>query len=181
MSVFDRNMRGGGGRTGSAAPRSLLHGVDLALTLVILGFCALAYYFTTQFEETSALLAGNVPPEWFPRLLIWVIAILSLALPFEHLFLEGGKKKLDEGRSSRVNPMVFFTAVLLVMAVAAIYLVGNALAMVLICALLPFLWGERRPKVLVPFAVLFPAAIAVLFSQVLKIYFEPGLIGPALG
>ena len=57
---------------------------------------------------------------------------------------------------------------------------GTALAMVLVCIALPLLWGERRAKVLVPYFVLFPLAVTVLFTQVLKVYFEPGAFGPEI-
>ena len=53
--------------------------------------------------------------------------------------------------------------------------------MLLGCALLPLLWGERRKKILIPYIILFPASVAVLFTQVLKVYFEPGLWGPTIG
>ena len=52
--------------------------------------------------------------------------------------------------------------------------------MILVCLLLPSLWGERRLKVLLPFAILFPTAVALLFTQVLRVYFEPGIIGRVL-
>lgn len=156
---------------------SLVHGTDLKLTLIILAICAWLYYVTTTFDEVSPLLTQNIPPEWFPRLLIWFIAILSLVLPFEHRFLEHGKAGLDENRSSRIPLPAIITAGLLILIVASVRLIGTYFAMILICAALPLLWGERRWKVLVPFAILFPTAVALLFTKVLRVYFEPGLIG----
>lgn len=172
---------GDGRRTERSALSVLVHRVDLGLTLVILAICGVVYYFTTTFEDVSALLADNVPPQWFPRLMIWSIIVLSLLLPFEHLFLEGGKKKLDEDRAAAIPRMAIYTAILLIVIVASIEVVGMLLAMIFACIALPLLWSERRYRMLVLYAVLFPAAIAVVFSQILKIYFEPGLIGPALG
>lgn len=168
-------------RTERSAAWSLLHRADLGLAVVMLIFCGGAYYVTTTFDEPSALFGEQIPPEWFPRLMIWSIAVLSLALPFEHLFHAEGRKRLDQDRQNRIQPITLITAALLLGVVIAIELIGTLLAMVLACALMPPLWGERRLKVLVPYALLFPAAVAILFSQVLKIYFEPGLIGPALG
>ena len=72
------------GRKISSAP-GLVHFTDLWLTVLILVICGWLYYVTTTFEEVSVLLTQNIPPEWFPRLLIWTIVVLSLALPFEHL------------------------------------------------------------------------------------------------
>ncbi|HSA91247.1 MAG TPA: tripartite tricarboxylate transporter TctB family protein [Burkholderiales bacterium] len=158
-----------------------MHRTDLAAALLILAGCGAVYYATTTFDEVSPLFADNIGPAWFPRLMLWSIAVLALALPFEHRFVAGGRRRLDEERSDRVKRITFLTAVLLFIVVAAIGLLGMALAMVLVSALLPLLWGERRYRVLVPFALLFPAAVALLFSQVLRIYFEPGRFGFAFG
>ena len=160
---------------------SLLHGPDLVLALVVLAGCGAAYYATTLFDEVSPLFAQNIGPEWFPRLMIWSIVALALLLPFEHLFVSGGRSKLDEERTDRLKGITFLTAGLLVLVVMAVELIGMALAMVLVSGLLPLLWGERRYHILIPFVLLFPAAVALVFVYVLKIYFEPGRFGFALG
>ena len=178
-SVNDNREPGGEG--GAAPPAPLIHRVDLWVAVILLAFCGWAYYLTTGFEEVSALLAQNVPPEWFPRLLIWTIAILTLALPFEHRFLEKGREGLDSDRKTPIPPMAVITAILLCLTVAAIAWIGTLFTMVLICVALPLLWGERRLKVLIPFAILFPAVVALLFTQGLKVYFEPGAFGLNIG
>lgn len=162
---------------GQAARSSLIHGVDLKLTLIILAICAVLYYVTTTFDEVSPLLTQNIPPEWFPRLLIWFIAILSLVLPFEHLFLDRGKKGLDEDRSSRIPMGAIVTAGLLIVVVGSIVVLGTFIATIFVCAALPLLWGERRWYVLIPYIILFPTLVALLFTKVLRVYFEPGMIG----
>lgn len=163
--------------SGPSSASSLIHGVDLKLTLIIWAICAALYYVTTTFDEVSPLLTQNIPPEWFPRLLIWFIAILSLVLPFEHRFLERGKKGLDEDRATRIPAAAIVTAGLLLVIVASIVVLGTFLAMVLVCAALPLLWGERRWKILIPYVILFPTLVALLFTKVLRVFFEPGLIG----
>ncbi len=165
------------GEDGATPPSPLIHRVDLWVAVALLAFSGTAYYFTTGFDEVPALLAQNVPPEWFPQLLIWTIVILTLTLPFEHRFLEKGREGLDSDRKTPIPPMVIMTAITLCLVVASIALIGTLFTMVLVCLALPMLWGERRWKVLVPYAVIFPAAVAFLFTQVLKVYFEPGLFG----
>lgn len=179
MGRFGDRWKARGGADPASRP-ALLHGTDLVLSLVILAICGALYAVTTTFDQVSVLLSQNIPPEWFPRLLIWVIVVLSLGLPFEHLFHRGGRATLDEERSTRIAPMAGITAVLLLAVVAAIPLIGMVAAIVLVCALLPVVWGERRRRVILAFAVLFPAAVFLLFSGVLEIYFEPGRFGPAL-
>ena len=159
---------------------ALLHGVDLWLTLIILTVCGGLYYVTSGFDEVPQILAQNITPEWFPRLLIWIIVILALLLPIEHLFHVRGKKHLDEDRRHRIKPMAVATAGLLTLVVASMQWLGTYLTMILLCVALPLLWGERRLKVLLPFAIIFPTVVALLFTQVLKVYFEPGIFGLGL-
>lgn len=169
-----------GERVKNPAP-SVLHRTDLVLTVLILVVCGGLYYVTTGFEEVSQLLSQNIGPEWFPRLLIWTIVLLSLVLPFEHLMRKQQAASIDKDRSSRIKPISFFTALLLASVVASIPLFGTFIAMILGCILLPLLWGERRLKMLIPYIILFPATVAILFTQVLKVFFEPGLWGPTIG
>jgi putative tricarboxylic transport membrane protein len=176
----DSNDTGVGEERKKTSVSSLIHWTDFRLTVVILAICGVLYIVTAGFEEVAAMLAQNIPPEWFPRLLIWTIVVLSLVLPFEHLFLEKGAAEIDKGRSEKIKPMAMITALLLILAVTSILLFGTALAMVLICIALPLLWGERRVKLLVPYFILFPFAVTVLFTQVLKVYFEPGAFGPEI-
>ena len=169
--------QGSGAEGGVPSPSALIHRTDFWVAGALLVFCAVAYYLTTTFEEMSALFQGNIPPTWFPRLLIWSIGILALAIPFEHLFVRGGRERLDSDREERVRPIVWLTAGLLIGVVLLVEILGLFLATIAVCGALPLLWGERRAKVLVPFAILFPVSVALLFAYVLRIYFEPGLIG----
>jgi putative tricarboxylic transport membrane protein len=166
-------------KTPSASP--VMHRTDLILTVLILVTCGGLYYVTTGFEEVSQLLSQNIGPEWFPRLLIWTIVLLSLVLPFEHLMQKQKAASIDKDRSDRIKPISFVTAALLASIVASIPLFGTLIAMLMGCALLPLLWGERRMKLLIPYVILFPSAVAFLFTQVLKVFFEPGLWGPTIG
>ena len=169
--------------TGSAASgekkrwsfSSLVNRTDLSLAVTILVVCGVLYYLTTRFDKVPALMSQNIPPEWFPRLLLWIIAILTLTIPFEHLFLAKGKKSIDEDRSARIKPISIYSAILLGCIVGLMPWVGTFIAMLLVCILLPLLWGERRLKIIIPFVILFPGLVALLFTKVLGVYFEPGI------
>lgn len=158
----------------------LVHTTDLVVALIILAICGILYYVTTTFDEVSAMLAQNIPPEYFPQSVLIIIAILTLGIPFEHLLHTRRGGNIDSERSERVKRMPYFTAALLIALVLAIPYIGMLLAMIGICAILPLLWGERRLKLLVPFAILFPLAVAYLFNKILLVYFEPGVLGIAL-
>ncbi len=163
-----------------AGPSGLVHPVDLMIMTIILIICGALYYVTTTFEEVSNLLAQNIPPEFFPRLVMLVIAVLALALPFEHLFQRRRGRDLDKGRRKRHRPLPYLTALVLVLLAFAMPYLGTFLTMIVVCLILPWLWGERRLRLIVPFAALFPLAVTLVFNRVLGVYFEPGIFGISL-
>lgn len=155
----------------------MINRTDLGVATILLLVCAALYYTTAGFDEVSPLFAQDMPPERFPRMLLWVIVTLSIALPFERALRKEKGKVLDKARSRPVRPIVYVTAGFLVLVVFAIQWIGTFLVLVLVCIGLPLLWGERRLKILVPYVVLFPAAVMLLFTKVLGVYFHPGVIG----
>jgi putative tricarboxylic transport membrane protein len=167
-----------GDASGETRPRrGPIHWTDLIIALVAIGFCAFIYNETGKFEEVSLLLGDNMPPQAFPRLVVWVIVVLAALLPFEHLFNRDGIERLDRGRAGRVGLMVFATGTFLVLVVLSIQWVGMLGAMVLVALGLPLLWAERRFGLLILFAIIFPALVTLLFAYVLEVHFEPGALG----
>ena len=167
----------------SGTPRErlrLLHTTDLVVALVILAICGVLYYITTTFDEVSNLLAQNIPPEFFPQLIIIIIAILTVGVPFEHLLHKRRGDNIDSERSERVKWMPVLTWSLLAAFVVGIQIIGMLLTMIGVCALLPLMWGERRYWLIGPFAILFPLAVAYVFNKILLVFFEPGIFGIAL-
>lgn len=155
--------------------RRLIHSVDLVLAILIIAFCAWLYYLTSTFEEVSDLFAQDIPPEFFPRLLLWFIVPLALLLPFEHRFYQNGRQRLDKGRRQPIKGITWLTIGLLVLIASLMPWLGAYLVLISVCLLLPLLWGERRWSILLPFAILFPTIIMFLFAQVLQVYLEPGI------
>ncbi len=98
-------------------------------------------------------------------------------MPFEHLLKPDGRAHFDKDRSKPIKPMAYVTAGLLALVVLSIELVGTYIAIVLACLLVPVLWGERRWKLLIPYALIFSTIVVLLFSKLLGVYFEPGLLG----
>lgn len=168
----DRDNRVRSQEEGGHSP--LLHLTDTVLAAVILAVMGALWYAINQFEEVSPLLAQNVGPDFFPQLLVVVIAALTLVLPFEHRLLKGGRQRLDKGRRERIEPLTYVTALLLGVIVALMPYLGTTLTLAATCVLLPLLWGERRFPLIAIFAVAFPAVVTVVFNQLLKVYFEPG-------
>ncbi len=167
----------GGKTSGRRGGAGLIHGTDLVVAIALLAFAGWVYWLTTSFEEVSSLFAQDVPPEFLPRLLLWTIVLLSLLLPFEHLLKPGGRAHFDKARSSPIGRMAWLTAGLLLLIVLSVRWASTYLALVLVCLLLPRLWGERRWHLVIPYALVFPTLVMLLFSKLLGVYFEPGLLG----
>jgi putative tricarboxylic transport membrane protein len=138
----------------------LLHRTDLIVAFIVIAICAFFYFDTTTFEEVSTLLEQNVPPEFFPRCVLIIIVVLALGLPFEHVVHSKRGGNIDSERSERVKQMPYLTAGLLFVAIAAMPYIGTLLSTVGICLALPLLWGARRWRLIVPFALIFPLAVA---------------------
>lgn len=165
------------GAVGGRRTTPVIHRTDFVICLIILTTALVLFYATTQFEAVADVLSQNIGPGLFPQILLVVIIALSLALPVEHLFLERGASRLDQDRSEPIRPLTLITMGLLIATVALMPLLGTVLTMVAVCIGLPTLWGERRLRVIVPFALLFPAGVTIVFSVILKVHFEPGLLG----
>ncbi len=149
---------------------------DIVVAALIILVCAALYAVTGSFEETSDLLGQNVLPEEFPRMLLVMIGGLALLLPFEHRLQPERWRKIDAARDASVAPRTWVTIGFILFVVLTAPFLGTILTMVLICIVLPVLWGERRWLLIALFTLVFTAVVTYLFNSVLKVYFEPGLL-----
>ena len=150
------------------------------MAILLLAFIGLLYYATTKFDSVSPLFSQNIPPTLFPRLLLIFVAALAVFIPFEHILLKRKGKNIDKDRAERVKPITWATIVLLTVILAASEILGTLLTLISVCFFVPMLWGERRLRVVVPFAIIFPVCVAALFELVLKVFFAPGVLGISL-
>jgi len=158
-------------------PAFSVHRVDLAVTAVIVALCAFLFWDTTTFEKVPPSLAQNVPPTLFPRLLLLLIAVMALFLPFEHVQKRAQGIDLDKERSDRVRPITLVTALALLGIVLVMPWLGTLPALVVSCALLPVMWGERRWWLVALYAIAFPLVITYVFVAGLEVNFLPGIAG----
>ena len=154
------------GDEGAAARGARRLPSDVIVGGCILLFCALAYAVTLTFERAPAVVAQNVQPATFPRLVLGVIAVLTVAM----LVLARGR---SERRRRRVPAMTWLSGAVMIGFVLAFQWLGIVPAMVLLCLALPVLWGERRWQLVLPFGLGFPLAVYLLFVEVLEVHFEP--------
>ncbi len=169
-------------------PLHLLADRDSLAGLAILGVCAVAWRLTAGFDEVPAILSQNVPPTFFPRLVIATAALLG------GLLLAGGIRRRavdladrstaggppdssDKAGGTALPPPVFWaTAGLVAAAGVLIPLVGTLLTVGLVAIALPLLWGERRFRLVAALALGLPGAIYAVFTLALGVRFPVGLI-----
>ena len=172
--------RRGGPLLSGKAQDGLLHRTDLIVAFIVIAICAFFYFATTNFEEVSNMLAQNIPPEFFPRWVLVIIVVLALGLPFEHVVHRKRGENIDSERSERVKQMPYLTAGLLFVFITAMPYIGTLLSTIGICLTLPLLWGARRWRLIIPFAIIFPLVVAFIFDRILLVQYEPGLLGITL-
>lgn len=156
---------------------SLIHRIDLIVALIILVVCALLFWRTFAFGTVPEVLAQGVQPTTFPRLLLITIAAMTLYLPFEYRNRRKKGVDLDSDRRSRPQSIVYITAAVLLIGVGIMPWLGTYVGLIILAAVLPLLWGERRYKILVPYVLLLPTALMWLFAGLLQVSFLPGIIG----
>ncbi len=141
---------------------------DHKVAAVVAAFAIIVYALTMTFDEVPAALAQGQPPEAYPRLLVWVLIILAIALVFE----ARGRPNLAQ---KPLPPMVYKTAALLVVAALSIEWMGIFGAMLITCVGIPVMWGERRHLITGAFAVVLSLAVYGLFHGILDVQFPLGI------
>ena len=95
--------------------------------------------------------------------------MLTAIIPFEHILLKKSGKDIDSGRKKKVNFATYGTmAILLTIIVFSEYL-GAYVTIFLSCFILPIFWGEKNLKLLIPYVILFPLFIILIFNIVLNV------------
>lgn len=149
-------------------PRDFVPGVVLLL------LCAGLYYVTTTFETDPLGLAQGMPATHMPRLVLGLIAGLTVLMMIQGLRAGAGEQK------PAPTATVWATVALLGAAAACFEVLGVPLVFAAICATLPALWGARNWPAIIVFAAAIPTAIYIVFRLVLGVRFPVGPLS-ALG
>ncbi|NNG04660.1 MAG: tripartite tricarboxylate transporter TctB family protein [Inquilinus sp.] len=164
----------------SDGPTGLIDSVDAVLAVLLIVLCGSLYALTSDFPVPGAFLGENVLPEQFPRLLLVTIGVLSMLLPLEHRLELERWPLIRKSRSAPIGAGTFTTIGFLILLVVAAEWVGTILTIFLAATGLPLLWGERRWLLILTYSVLFTGLVTYVFSIVLGVYFEPGVLGLSL-
>ena len=163
---------------------------DTVTGAVLLGFCAAAWWLTMGFDEVPVLLSQNVPPTFFPRLVIAVAALLGAGLTIGGIrhrvgtvprqpAAQDASHAADAGQAQRaaLPPPAFWATVGIIAAAGAcISLIGSLATLGMVAVVLPLTWGERRYRSIAVLAVSLPAGIYAVFVLGLGVRFPAGYI-----
>ena len=137
---------------------------------VALAACIVAFALTFRFSATTpAAMMSGMGAEFFPRLVIAVIAVLAVCIAF-------GIGSPPMEKPAPVPASVWITAGVLVAFVVAVELIGMWLASFLLVVGLGRMWGEKRYLRTSLAAIGLLAVIYLVFVRVLKGNFPGGLI-----
>jgi hypothetical protein len=143
---------------------------DLVVAAVALAACAVAFGLTWRFSTTTpgAMMAG-LGAEFFPRLIIGVIAVLAVCIAL-------GVGNPPMARPAPIPPVVWMTIAVLAAYVAALELVGMWIASFAVMVGLGRMWGQRNLAKLAAAAVALLVVVYLVFIRFLKSAFPEGLI-----
>ena len=159
---------------------NLFNITDTIIATLLVAMLVFLWLETEKFEEVSDLFAQNIPPQMFPQILLIIIGLMVCIIPFEHLFLTKSGKDIDADRKKKIKPITYGSMAMLIAIISFSEFLGAHITIFLSCLILPLFWGERNLKLLIPYVVLFPIAIILLFNVALGLYFEPGILGPLI-
>jgi hypothetical protein len=115
------------------------------------------------------MLSQNVAPTFFPRLVIAVIAVLSVAL------IVNSRNSTKAARDG-IARGTLVTAGVMIATVALIPRLGMLATTSLASIALPLTWGERRWLRIALLAIGLPASIYLIFDLGLDMRFPQGLL-----
>lgn len=143
---------------------------DALVAGVALALCAAAFALTYRFSATTpAAIMSGMGAEFFPRLVIAVIALLAICILF-------GVGNPPMERPPPVPARVLVSAGVLLAFVGAVELVGMWAASFVLMVGLGRMWGEKNLVKLSVAAASLLAVIYFVFVRVLKGNFPEGIV-----
>lgn len=144
--------------------------MDVLVGAVALVGCAVAFGLTFRFSTTTpAAMMSGMGAEFFPRLVILVMAILAVCIAF-------GIASPPMEKPAPVPGVVWITVAILAMYIAALEVVGMWIASLILMLVLGRMWGERNFLKLGLASVVLLGVLYFVFIRFLKGGFPEGLI-----
>mgnify|MGYP001219685428 FL=1 len=156
--------------------KKLFNKTDTIIAIIIFAMIVFLWNAAKNFDSVSDLFAQNIPPQLFPQILLVTIGLLTAFIPFEHIFLKKTGKDIDSGRKKKIKFSTYGTMAILLTIIIFSEFLGAYITIFLACLILPIFWGEKNLKLLIPYVILFPLFIILIFNIILGVYFEPGIL-----
>jgi len=154
-----------------ASPARLPVGPDFLIAVGFLLFAGVVYWITTTFDTVPRALVRGIQPAAYPRFLVGIIVILSVLL-----MISAWRHRDRDTRKAAPPILTLYTALMLLAIVVLLPILGLVPVLVMFCAVVPVLWGQRNPVVIVGYAVVFPMLVYGLFGGLLGVRFPAGLL-----
>jgi hypothetical protein len=139
----------------------------LLVLVVVLG------WVTVGFDTVPPSFAQGMQAADMPRLILGLIAVLSLVMIYQ------GRGHEEEDKPV-ISWRMWATSLVLLAAVFLFGVLGLTLTTVLTCLIIPLLWGERRKLYVLIYSIAVPACIYLLFTFALKLRLPQGVLSPWL-
>ncbi len=131
----------------------------------IIVFCAIAYWFSTQFDRVPPILKRGIQPSDFPQLILGLIVILSLVLMIR-----------DKSPAPERMTSVVWTTLGLLVGFILVAEIDLFLGLGLFAGALTMAWGERRWLAVLLVTLAVPIMVFFLFDTVFEVRFPRGLL-----
>ena len=144
--------------------------MDVIVGAVALAGCAAAFFLTFRFSTTTpAAMMSGMGAEFFPRLVIAVMAILAVCILF-------GIANPPMDTPAPIPGVVWVTVAILAAYIAALEILGMWIASLALMLVLGRMWGERSFVKLGIAGVALLGVLYFVFIRFLKGGFPEGLI-----
>ena len=142
---------------------------DVVAGSSIILMSAFVFYLTTTFRNVPEALAQNVPPTFFPRLVVGILCLFSLALIFN-------KADRKAPLNTPISSTTYITAIIFVIAITLIPVLGMMSTVALTIITLTVYWGERHLIRVTMLAVGLPLFLYLIFVLGLSMRFPQGAL-----
>lgn len=135
------------------------------IPLFLIGFAAIAIYYSTTFKKMPEILKRGIQPSDFPQLICGLIIFLTVLM----VWLDPIKV------SERMTKKTWFTLVALIGFVLLVQ-IDLFLALGVFAGGLSAMWGERQASRIAVVSLVMPIITFLLFDLVFRIRFPHGLL-----
>lgn len=146
---------------------------DLVPGCALIVMAGAMYWLTNDFGTVPPSFAQGMQAADMPRLILAILAFLSLVMIYQ------GRHHAEETKPV-ISWRMWATVGVLLASVMLFSVLGLTLTTIMTCWVLPLLWGERRKRAVMIYAIGVPVCIYLLFTFALQLRLPQGVLSPWL-